>query len=474
MGSLDIVGTNPPGSVPTVSPIASSTPIVVNLVPALDEGFVSVISSAGTSIVFSSYLPGQSPASGIAVDSSENIYIGGAGSLTPIMNAYNGILNDQLILEGCGGPGLAIPTAVQFAEQIPVGSNSEGCSENVLLTNVSSSGTVNITNIAITGDFTQTNDCPSALNAATSCVVQVTFAPSAGGLRTGALTIADGQPGSPQVVQLSGTALAPQVSLTPGELTFPSQGVATTSSSQVVNLANMGGATLTISGVSISGDFAETNNCGLSVGASSSCQIAVTFTPTATGTRNGTLSVADSASGSPQTVPLTGTGGAAGFAIGPASGQQSSQTISPGQSAQFNLSLTSTSGFSGTVNLTRTLAPVVTPVPTCSLSNSSVQLTAGGAQPLTVSVGTTAPTTSAMIPYSGWPSGWLQWEGAVTLFGLGVLFLRKLRRSPLSGIAIVALVMASGGCAGGKATSHTTPGTPTGLTQRPLLHSPAA
>jgi hypothetical protein len=420
IGRFFAVG-SPAGGVPIVSPIAStpSTPITSSAV-----GFVSVINSAGTSIVFSSYLPGQSLASSIAVDSSENIYLGEAGTPVPILNAYNGIFSDQVghVEGGCGsdydlpfalkiaptgGPVLAVPTAVPFSYQVPVGSSSGACSENVLLANASSSGTVNITNIATTGDFTQTNDCPSALTAATSCIVQVTFAPTAAGLRTGTLTITDDQPGSPQVVQVSGTGLAPQVTLTPSSLTFPAQRVGTTSSAQVVTLTNAGGAALTIRSISISGDFSETNNCGQGVGANSSCQISVTFTPTATGARNGTLSITDSAPGSPQTVALTGTGGA-GFAVAPASGQQSSQTISPGQSAQFNLSVTSTFGFSGTVNLACTLAPVVTPDPTCSL------------------------------------------------------FLRKLRRSPLSGIAIVAVAMVLAGCGGGNSTSHTMLGTPAG------------
>jgi hypothetical protein len=57
------------------------------------------------------------------------------------------------------------------------------------------------------------------------------------------------------------------------------------------------------------GDFGETDNCGGSVAAHSSCTISVKFTPTATGSRTATLNVNDSANNSPQQVSLTGTGG---------------------------------------------------------------------------------------------------------------------------------------------------------------------
>ena len=43
-----------------------------------------------------------------------------------------------------------------------------------------------------------------------------------------------------------------------------------------------GGTALTITSIAVSGDFAETNNCGSSVAAGGSCTINVTFTPTAT------------------------------------------------------------------------------------------------------------------------------------------------------------------------------------------------
>jgi len=88
--------------------------------------------------------------------------------------------------------------------------------------------------------------------------------------------------------------------------------VGTTSAAQNLNLTNNGNANLTISSITITGadagDFGETNNCISPLLPDFSCNIAVTFSPKATGTRTATLTVTDSASGSPQTAALTGTG----------------------------------------------------------------------------------------------------------------------------------------------------------------------
>lgn len=103
-------------------------------------------------------------------------------------------------------------------------------------------------------------------------------------------------------------AATPSISLSSTTLTFSGQFVGSTSAAQSITVTNPGSATLTFSGIAISGDFAETNTCGTGIAASGVCSINVTFKPTATGTRTGTLTITDNASGSPHTVSLTGTG----------------------------------------------------------------------------------------------------------------------------------------------------------------------
>ncbi|PYU91727.1 MAG: hypothetical protein DMG25_13865, partial [Acidobacteria bacterium] len=104
------------------------------------------------------------------------------------------------------------------------------------------------------------------------------------------------------------------VTLSPTSLTFPNQTVGTTSAAKVSTLTNSGSATLAISSIAISGDYAlgGLGTCVTSLVTGSSCTISVTFKPTATGTRTGSVTITDSATGSPQKISLTGSGVSSG------------------------------------------------------------------------------------------------------------------------------------------------------------------
>ncbi len=94
----------------------------------------------------------------------------------------------------------------------------------------------------------------------------------------------------------------------PSSLSFGSQTVGSTSGAQTVTVSNPNSTAVSVSSVSASGPFAETNTCGSSIAANGSCTVSVTFTPTATGSASGTLSVASNAPSSPLTAALSGTG----------------------------------------------------------------------------------------------------------------------------------------------------------------------
>jgi Putative Ig domain/Transmembrane protein 131-like N-terminal/Abnormal spindle-like microcephaly-assoc'd, ASPM-SPD-2-Hydin len=163
-------------------------------------------------------------------------------------------------------------------------------------------------NMTINGDFAQTNNCGTTLQPHASCIVGTTFTPTATGTRSGALTINDSASGSPQSASLKGKG-EPQVGLSSTSVSFPAQTVGTTSSPKPVVLTNWLPTTLTISSMTITGDFAQTNNCGTSVpGNDTTCTINITFSPTAVGKRTGVLTITDNATNSPQTVTLSGTG----------------------------------------------------------------------------------------------------------------------------------------------------------------------
>jgi len=111
-------------------------------------------------------------------------------------------------------------------------------------------------------------------------------------------------------VFLSGGSNTPSATLSanPTSLTFANQALNTSSAAQSVTVSNTGSAAASVSGVTVSGDYAQTNTCGSSIAAGGSCTVSVTFTPTAAGARNGTLTVTSSASNSPTSVALAGTG----------------------------------------------------------------------------------------------------------------------------------------------------------------------
>ena len=71
-------------------------------------------------------------------------------------------------------------------------------------------------------------------------------------------------------------------------------------------LTNTGNTTLSITNISATGHFSETNTCGKSLVTGKSCNVSVAFHPPGIGAYGGKVSVTDDASGSPQVVSLTG------------------------------------------------------------------------------------------------------------------------------------------------------------------------
>ena len=198
------------------------------------------------------------------------------------------------------------PTSLTFPIQVV---NTTSKVEKVTLTNTGL-GVLNITNIAVTGPFGQTNTCGTSLNSGSSCTFSVTFTPTTIGISNGSISITDNAPGSPQKITLKGTGT--YVQLVPTSVNFGNQTVGTKSQIKKITLTNKGSVAVSITSITITGtnagDFAEITNCGASVAAGGTCLIGVTFTPSATGVRSASVSIADNGGGSPQHVQLKGTG----------------------------------------------------------------------------------------------------------------------------------------------------------------------
>ena len=94
----------------------------------------------------------------------------------------------------------------------------------------------------------------------------------------------------------------------PSSLSFGDVASGSTSAAQTVTVANPGTSAASVSSVSVSGPFTQTNTCGSSIAAGGSCAVSVKFSPTSGGSQTGAVSVATSAPGSPLAVALSGTG----------------------------------------------------------------------------------------------------------------------------------------------------------------------
>jgi subtilisin family serine protease len=226
-----------------------------------------------------------------------------SGTLTLTHNAANNHLT--VPLSGYGiVPAAVAPLNINFAGVV-LGSSSRA--QYVKLTNNQSTA-LSIIGVTMTGAFTQTNTCGTALGPLQSCNVLVTFTPVALGAHSGTLTLRYNASNSPQTVTLAGTGVS-RVTLSPATLDFGGVVVGNVSLSRSASLMNnQKSASLAITSISASGDFTQTNNCGTQLGPSLTCVINVTFKPAAMGVRSGSVVIASNVPESPHVLALSGTG----------------------------------------------------------------------------------------------------------------------------------------------------------------------
>jgi len=186
----------------------------------------------------------------------------------------------------------ALPDALSFPTQ-PVGTKS--ANQSTIITNLGNS-MLDISNITITGtnasDFTQTNTCGTSLNAGASCAITVQFDPSIDSVEDASVAITDNAKGTPQLISLAGSGTSEL--MTPHVVKFGAVTVGQSSKPVVVTLKNENTTGYLLVGQialwgTDHGDFSQNNNCPSSLLAGASCQINVTFTPTAKGNRTGSI-----------------------------------------------------------------------------------------------------------------------------------------------------------------------------------------
>jgi hypothetical protein len=203
----------------------------------------------------------------------------------------------------------ASPGSLAFGT-VTVGSSSG--SQTITVSNTGGGAATGMTYGAAPAGFARTHNCPASLGAGASCTINVTFSPTAAQAYGGSITIT-GSGGTNVSIALSGTggaAAAPNVTASPGSLSFGGVTVGSTSSAQTVTVSNTGSTAAT--GVSVGAapaGFARTTTCTATLGAGASCTISVTFSPTAAQGYGGNIAITGSG-GTNVSVSLSGTGSA--------------------------------------------------------------------------------------------------------------------------------------------------------------------
>lgn len=220
-------------------------------------------------------------------------------ALTPLIVALSGSGS------GAGASALTFTPASLNYTNIAVGGNS---TKTVTVKNVSASS-VKISALSHSGDYSASG-CITTLLPSATCILSVTFTPSASGTIKGAIGLTDNATVTPEILDVSGTAILP-LTISPSTVNLGSWTVGTTSTTSTVTLKNNTAASMNIAFTG-SGDFTAAAGggtpCGASLGAGASCTLLVGFSPTTTGAISGVATVTYSGGYNPQEVKLSGTG----------------------------------------------------------------------------------------------------------------------------------------------------------------------
>jgi hypothetical protein len=387
------------------------------------------------------------------------------------------------------GPMLSLNTVSLNFGQVIQGQTS--ASQTVTLSSVGSEA-VSLTSIAITGtsaaDFAESDTCSPVLASAQSCTISLTFHPVGMGTSLAALSITDNSPGSPQMIPLSGTSVAPPTptpvaAFTPAG-TFNLAGtttVGTVASAQNLILTNTGNAPMHVASIVLGGananDFSlGTSSCIGTLAVNSNCSIPIIFAPVATGIRSSTVTVTDDAAGSPQVIAVNGTAAQVASISPAANGGSTSASITAGQTAQFLLQALPGPGFAGTVTFTCSGQPFGA---ACSVPGS-VAISNGTPAPFTISVSTLA--AGAATPEAHPPampfSRPAPWRPLAVVSLLAILLASRVRHTRhyrivvpalnAIGVLLLAVLLAFSGIGCGGGASQATPPPPAQAQQQQL------
>ncbi len=383
-------------------------------------GFVSEISATGA-LAFSTCL-GTNGLTSVAVDGSGVAYVtGSADDTLPLKNPIQQNANPA-------------PYSTCYVSAIDTTAGSLLFS-SFLAGGCASVGTDSTGNIYVAGGGSQGFPVLNPLQASPSPKL-------AGCLPTLTCAVTDAV-----IMKISPTDGA-AAALSPAAIAFTPQVVGTSSPPQAVAVIDMGSAPLTVSNVTVTGDFSVSSDCGVVSPAGGTCTIQVTFDPQVPDLRSGTVTVTNSGSAS-QTIALMGTGLAtASLGLGIATGSSSSATVAAGASASYILTIGG-EAVEGTASLSCAGLPRGV---SCSLP-PTIPVSGTVASTFSVNVTTTSRSQGIFGLNRFWPMAWM-W-----LFGLaGLFFVRRAASRETAGpvrlVPLLTIVLCA--CGGGSSTGPPT------------------
>lgn len=233
----------------------------------------------------------------------------------------------------------------------------------------------------------RSSTCPTApttVPAGTSCTISLAFRPYSAGMKTEEITFSDDAPGGNQSVQLIGTGATGALAFNPTSLSFAGIAPNSTSQPQTAILSNTQATSVTLSSITLSGHFSETNDCSGSLSPNSTCTFTLTSNPVIDGPTEGSINVTDG-SGMVYQLYLSGMGGIpitsntqAGSAIAVTPQWLDFGTVMVGQtSTSQNIRVTNSSGAAVGLSKLRFGPDIVETASNCPATPSG--LSAGGA-----------------------------------------------------------------------------------------------
>ncbi len=242
-----------------------------------DGGAVKEILATGGYTTVKTLVTGLSAPQGIAVDGSGKVFFG----LTP-----SGGIDE---IDYADPPSVVFPTATAVG--------TEDTADGPQTVSVWNSGNqallfstlIDQNNPYYAGDFhentTDTNLCTSGLelDPSTSCDVSINFVPSANGINTGSVVLANdalNDERARQTIPVSGTGTAPPpgAQVSPNPLEFGAIAFGTTKTLPLT-VTNTGGSTLTITPSNSPGFPIQSSTCAAGVAAGDSCVLQVQYSP---------------------------------------------------------------------------------------------------------------------------------------------------------------------------------------------------